>query len=83
MKLKEPLQGLKLIPKHVVSHLAFFLISLQIRPDELVDTTIHKDYPSRIYIFQLLQTCHAVSVVIFLINVYSKVEKNEFCLKFF
>ena len=81
MKLKEPLQGLKLIPKHVVSHLAFVLISLQIQTDALVDTDIHKDYAARLVAFRLLQAGHAVSVLIFLINVYSKREGNEFCLK--
>jgi hypothetical protein len=69
------------MPKHVVSHLAFFLISLQIHTDALVDTALHKDYPARLTAFRLLQACHALSVLIFLINVYSKREGNEFCLK--
>jgi len=81
MKLKEPLQGLKLIPKHAVSHLAFFLISLQIQTDTLVDTALHKDYAARVIAFRLLQAGHAFSVLIFLFNVYFKREGNEFSLK--
>jgi hypothetical protein len=46
-----------------------------------VDTAIHKDYAARLVAFRLLQAGHAVSVLIFLINVYSKREGNEFCLK--
>ena len=69
------------MPKHVVSHLAFFLISLQIHTDINVDTVNHKDYSERIYAFRLLQICHGISVLIFLMNIILKREGNEFFLK--